>query len=304
MHASSHRPGKSSAVTTSSSVSTALTPHHVIQAISQRDWRGFLAWQSKSGNLEPVFDALIYDPVESRDIQVCVKLYHNEINQNRGMVNEITGWLIAHALGLPQPSRAFVVKVPMAELEKPRQPWVAELKKAAVHYWAFATLKLPAESAALQFNNAADLPLLVEDIRRWDSLPGAVALDEHIANTDRHLNNLLRLGKASYALIDNGRLAVEGGITNWRAAELDPNNLFTNQLSCHLEKDMNMTSGTVRAAAVHKDAMDKVRAELEDWWRRLLPDSTERTAFDTFLTARAADLSILLSRRFHLLPLR
>lgn len=288
------------------SVSTTLAPDRLIQAISGRNWRGFLAWQTKSGNLEPVFDALVHDPVEDKDITVCVKLYHHESNQNRGMVNEITGWLIAHALGLPQPGRAFVVKVPMAELEKPTQTWVAELKKQAVHYWAFATLKLPAESAALQFNAAADLPLLVDDIRRWDNLPGAIALDEHIANTDRHFNNLLRLGKANYALIDNGRLAVERGVTNWRLTELDQNHLFTNLLSRHCWDDRpekSMASNAVEAASAHKDALGKVRAELEDWWHRLLTNPVERMAFDKFITARAADLSILLSRRYHLLPL-
>lgn len=290
---------------TTTPVSTSLAPNRLIQAISRRGWRGFLSWQSKTGNLEPVFDALVHDPVEDRDIVVCVKLYQHENKENRGMVNEITGWLITHALGLPQPGRAFLVNVPMAELEKPTQPWVAELKRQAVHYWAFATIKLPAESAALQFNNA-DLPLLAEDIRRWSNLPSAIALDEHIANTDRHFNNLLRLGKANYALIDNGRLAVEGGMTHWRLAELDTNHLFTNRLSFQCWNDRpekSMASNTVKAASAHIDALVKVRPELEDWWRRLLTNPGERIAFDNFITARAIDLSILLSRRYHLLPL-
>lgn len=291
--------------TATTSVPAILTPDRLIQAISRQGWRGFLSWQSKSGNLEPVFDALVHDPVEDRDIIVCVKLYQHENEQNRGMVNEITGWLITHALGLPQPGRAFLVNVPMAELEKPTQAWVAELKKQAVHYWAFATIKLPAESAALQFNHA-DLPLLVDDIRRWNNLPSAIALDEHIANTDRHLNNLLRLSKANYALIDNGRLAVERGVAHWRLTELDTNYSFTNILSSQCWNDRpekGMASNTLKAASAHKDALGKVRAELEDWWRRLLTNPVERIAFDNFITARAADLSILLSRRYHLLPL-
>lgn len=286
-------------------VFTSLASDRLIQAISKQGWRGFLAWQTKSGNLEPVFDALVHDPVEGRDIVVCVKLYQHENKQNRGMVNEITGWLITHALGLPQPGRAFLVNVPMAELEKPMPDWVAELKRQAVHYWAFATIKLPAESAALRFNNA-DLPLLADDIRRWTNLPSAIALDEHIANTDRHFNNLLRLSKSNYALIDNGRLAVESGVAHWRLSELDENHLFTNRLSFQCWNDRpekGMASITVKAAVAHIDALIKVRAELEDWWCRLLTNDDERIAFDNFITTRATDLSILLSRRYHLLPL-
>lgn len=47
----------------------------------------------------------------------------------------------------------------------------------------------------------------------------------------------------------------------------------------------------------------KVNDDLEDWWRRLIPDAAERTAFDRFISTRAARLSILLGRRYLQLPL-
>lgn len=222
------------------------------------------------------------------------------------MVNEITGWLITHALGLPQPDHAYVVKVPLGELVAPLPDWVSELKKSKVKtYWAFATAKLPADSAALNFKNE-DIPLLIEDVKKWDALPRVVALDEHIANTDRHLNNLLRLGKAKYALIDNGRLAVEGSQRNWQGACLRPDNQFTNKLSFHCWQDappVEKASTAVRAGSQHPDALASVREELTDWWGRLIPDNEERSSFDQFITTRANTLSLLLSKRYRLLPL-
>lgn len=222
------------------------------------------------------------------------------------MVNEITGWLISHVLRLPQPEQAYIVKLPIKELIAPLPSWVRTLKRQKVsHYWAFATAKLPAESAAIQFHRN-DLPLLIEDIKSWEFLPHAVALDEHIANTDRHLNNLLRLGKANYALIDNGRLAVEDGERNWQTPYLNANRHYTNQLSRHCWKDnpsRENAATAIHASYQHADALATVRAELTDWWRRLIPDLVERQAFDHFITSRANTLSKLLSHRYRQLPL-
>lgn len=248
----------------------------------------------------------MYDRCDNHDLTVCVKLYPGEDGRGRGMVNEITGWLITHALGLPQPSQAYVVKVPLGELESPLPDWVRELKKSKTKtHWAFATAKLPAESAALNFKNE-DIPLLIDDVKKWEVLPRVVALDEHIANTDRHLNNLLRLGKAKYALIDNGRLAVEGSERNWQTAYLRPDNQFTNKLSLHCWQDappVDKASIAVNAGSQHPDALSVVRDELMDWWERLIPDPVERSSFDHFITSRANTLSFLLSQRYRLLPL-
>jgi len=276
-----------------------------IRVAKEAEWRGFLAWNTASDNLERVFDAIIHDPVSNKDVTVCVKLYPSQEGKNRGMVNEITGWLIAHALNIPQPASAYLVKVPIKELAAPIPDWIKGIKKTTKHYWAFATLKLPAESAAIRFHRA-EIPLLIEDIRRWSDLPSAVALDEHIANTDRHLNNLLRLGKGNYALIDNGRLAVENGTKNWTASDLVPNKPFANLLSQQCWKDSPpypYASTTVDAGAKHADALSSVRTEIEDWWNRLIPDAAERQAFNHFITARANQLATLLNNRFNLLPL-
>lgn len=286
--------------------STTCETRRLLRVISPQDWRGFLSWNCASGNIEPVFDALVHDPDAGKDVTVCIKLYPGEDGKNRGMVNEITGWLLSHVLRLPQPGQAYLVKVPVKELSAPLPAWIRGLKKQKVsHYWAFATAKLPAESAAIQFHRS-DLPLLVEDLKNWEFLPHAIALDEHIANTDRHLNNLLRLGKANYALIDNGRLAVEDGERNWQTSYLNANRHYTNLLSSHCWKDnppRGNAATVIHAGDKHADALGNVRNELVDWWRRLIPDLVERQAFDHFITSRANSLSNLLSHRYRQLPL-
>lgn len=278
--------------------------NRLVRVVPEADWRGFIAWNTGSDNREKVFDARVFDAHTKTDITVCIKLYPGEDGKNRGMVNEITGWLLAQALNIPQPDHAYVVKVPLKALVAPVPSWVKVLKKEVTHYWAFATKKLPADSAAIKFNQA-DLPLLVDDICRWKHLPSAVALDEHIANTDRHLNNLLRIGKANYALIDNGRLAVEDGDRNWAKSDLDADWHYSNLLSQQCWNDNPDTadsSQTLSACSKHADALIQVREELEDWWRRLILDPAERSAFNKFISDRSASLSILIGKRYRALP--
>lgn len=302
MPSTSSNPLPAPAITPASK--TSAIESRCIHALGNNQWRGFLQWNSAAGNIEPVFDALVFDPIDAIDVTVCAKLYPSEDGRSRGMVNEITGWLVTHAMRLPQPERAFVLRVPIAELAAPLPPWIRTLKREKVKdYWAFATVKMPAQSAAIQFNNT-DLPLLVDDIRIWPELPRAVVLDEHIANTDRHLNNLLRLGKGNYALIDNGRLAVEGSDRNWQTAHLKADRLYSNLLSqmCWNDRpnkdDQSLALGT---GTNQHDVLGAVRAELEDWWRRLIPDVAERNAFRNFVVERAAALDALLKKRYGLL---
>lgn len=275
-----------------------------MQAIPASGWRTFLAWNTGSGNLEEVADAIVFDSAKQHDVTVCVKFYPGENGANRGMVNEITGWLISKALGIPQPEHAYLVQVPLANLPLPKAPWLKAVRKEAKHYWAFATIKMPAQSAALKFDGRS-IPLLLDDIRKWDALPNAVALDEHIANTDRHLNNLLRLGSGNYALIDNGRLAVEGGETNWARIDLEAGRHYTNQLSstwlgpdCRNNKDAGYA---LTAADSHPNALASVQDELHEWWERLIPDPADRAAFSHFVGERSRILSTLLKTRFHLI---
>jgi len=254
--------------------------------------------------VEEVADAIVFDKAHQHDVTVCVKFYPGENGANRGIVNEITGWLISKALKIPQPERAYLVQVPMAQIPLPKAPWLKTVRREAKHYWAFATLKMPAESAAIKFDRV-DIPLLVDDIKTWASLPHAVALDEHIANTDRHLNNLLRLGSGNYALIDNGRLAVEGHQANWVLTDLDANRRYTNQLSqtwlgpeCRNNANANHA---IAASDSHPDALAVVQEELQEWWKRLIPDPGDRAAFSHFVEERSRILSTLLKERFHLI---
>lgn len=303
MPSASSSPTQDHATTPASTTSKVLNRH--VRVISAEQWRGFLSWNTESGNLEPVADAIVFDPIEQKDVTVCVKFYPADGGKSRGMVNEITGWLITHALRLPQPQRAYLVKVPLKELALPLPAWLKSVRKVSTHYWAFASAKLPAESAAIRMADS-DLPLLVEDVKRWSYLPSAVALDEHIANTDRHLNNLLRLGKGSYALIDNGRLAVEFGVKDWQGSDLVSTKQFSNVLSMNCFKDRpppEVASAAMKSGSSHVDALIAVREELEDWWRRLIRDDAERAAFDAFITKRAHELSTLLSTRYGLLPI-
>lgn len=73
-------------------------------------------WTSgQQGNVEAVAYASFSHP-SAGVIDAYAKFYHPE---SRGMVNEITGWLLGKACGLPVPSVAFVALVPLDRLPKP-----------------------------------------------------------------------------------------------------------------------------------------------------------------------------------------
>ncbi|AUN95425.1 hypothetical protein C0099_11090 [Pseudazoarcus pumilus] len=231
--------------------------------------------------------------------EAFVKLYPAEHGVNRGLVNEITAYLCAHALNLPQPKSAFLANIPLTHLRR-MPPW---LRQAALHHPempAFCTLRLDGSSAAVLVPQE-ELSTVREDVAAWDDLPHAIALDENIANSDRHLNNLIRLGRKKYALIDGGRLAHTLERPHWNNRTLDPAHLYRNRLSEHVwqhnptEHDLSL----MRCRALeHPSALSSVLPELDYWWQHLLPEADHRT-FRDFLQRRAYDLTALLAKRYH-----
>ena len=144
-----------------------------------------------------------------------------------------------------------------------------------------------------------DAHIVLDDVRGWRGLHGAVALDESIAHVDRHLNNLIRTGARSYAVIDNGRL-VNPRAERWTADQLIDIKLYDNKLSERTwgnRPDNADASMTLKCAAAHEVAMQTVASEL-DYWLGLLLDSNDASRFREFIHNRMRDAEMLLRNRF------
>lgn len=279
-------------------------------------WRHFLGWHTETDNAEAVGVATVFDAAAEMERDIFIKLYPPESGTPerppRGLVNEVTGWLLGNAFGVPQPEKAWLVQVPLRGLGNTpkdwgkKREWLKQLKRLGVEsYWAFGTAKLPGRSAAIEITRQVELDAFIQDLTSWPALKNTIALDENIANTDRHFNNLIRVGPKKYHAIDNGRLATDSSCGNWSISDLQPLKNYMNKLShyCYKEDrpDRETASYIAAAAAMHQAAIQPITGELEYWWDRLIPDPVERQAFKNFIYTRTACITQLINIRYGLL---
>ena len=233
-----------------------------------------------------------------------VKLYPPTRAGRRGLANEICGYLIAHACDLPQPPSASVVPVPLDTLPAGRPKWVDQVVEAARSkgrphclYPAFCTGPLEGLSAFFSLQGR-DPELLRQDVLKWRDLPRVLAFDDGVANVDRHFNNLIRLRRQSYAIIDHGRLVHPFG--DWQVADLNPLGLYTHRLLGLAYAGKEADDATVSATLAESDrlsgALAKVSNDVAYWLKRVVGEG-DGAAFLEFLKNRLINIEQVLRNR-------
>lgn len=256
-------------------------------------------WTSgQQGNLEAVIHGAFEHPQAGR-IDAFAKFYRTD---GRGLVNEITGWLLAQAHGLPVPEHAFIALVPLDKLPIPLEGVVALARDQGwAHFPAFAT----SSAAPVAVQPVIETTALLDELRRWPHLHSCVAVDERMANTDRHARNLVRRGLRDFVAIDHGRLAWTPLQPEWTAATVaDSAALFDNRLSTIAwgpTPDAKAGSAVLASAAVLTRPDQALAAELAFWWATLVPDAHDRTTWEGFIMGRLEHVEYLLRKRFSLL---
>lgn len=270
-----------------------------VQVLGPQCFAAAYEWTSgQQGNVEAVIHGAFEHPQAGR-IDAFAKFYRAD---GRGLVNEITGWLLAQAHGLPVPAHAFIALVPLDKLPAPLEG-VAALAQAhgRPHFPAFAT----SSAAPVAVQPVIETTALVDEIRRWPHLPNCVAVDERIANTDRHARNLVRRGLRDFVAIDHGRLAWTPLQPEWTAATVaDSAAPFDNRLSAIAwgpNPDAKAGSSVLARAATLARPDEGLAAELAFWWSTLVPDVHDRTAWQDFIMGRLDHVEYLLRNRFSLL---
>lgn len=271
----------------------------VIRTLDKSAFRSFLGWQGDDdGHVNAVFVAQLQ--VGDKDVaEVYGKFYPMNGGADRGLVNEITGFLVGQALGISQPKRAFVAEIPLPHLPRPPKKWLVDLKKQRATFPAFCTERLDGKSAAWRLP-PTEIPSLISEVAEWDQLPKAIAIDENIAHTDRHLNNLIKLGSKRFAVIDNGILATSGGEHHWVSKNLNPFGEFSNRLAEIVYNGSpkgNSLSAILGCSQSHETAITNFLPEMEDWWERLLVGH-DHDAFKKFIIERTKNIEGILRKRF------
>lgn len=259
-------------------------------------------------------------------IRKCYVKVYPSINRVMKICNELTGFLLAKALGLKQPEGAALI--PLNKMYHSDYLSVIDINSPEI-VWAWVTTECGSSiKGVFQLNNFEELykqdPIQTQQklnhafnlICDQKNLPELIAFDDFIANNDRNIGNLVMLGDGEMGIIDHGEIL---GRINWmqNLSSLDRNQAFANVLLNILDqqiitsKDLskfNVKHKAVEAKNQHKVCFITVQELLITWWGNLLEVSSipidERQKYiDTlheFLHYRSHQSSIIFANRIGL----
>lgn len=282
--------------------------NNVLKLLDQNSYRNFKGWITETGNINPVFVAGFKHPAEESPIDMYCKIYSLSA-KNRSIFNEIAGYLMADALGLPQPKYACIALMPTKQLKKNLTFNFKDknLEREIFRndfFPIFCTSKIDPSETALQYYQGA-IEVVAAELSKWPEYGRAMAMDNTICHADRHMNNILRTGTNQYHLIDNGILLNPNG---WSVTELEPSAHFRNVLldisqKLMTKKQYNKIKGkAILACDEHKKAFDKIEDELIFWSKALYGAyRSEYNDFVDFLNHRVVIAPGLLTSRLQML---
>ena len=198
-----------------------------------------------------------------------------------GLVNEITGYILAKACGLPVPKYAALIPTSNNQFD---------IKDTSFIPWGFATSALNGKTpqSLYALGDITGCQKLLDYIASWNNVAKAIAFDDWIANEDRNLGNIIVEDKNNISLIDHSNIPIN---LSWKPEELDPLYLATNKLNQSLYNSkcpLPIKSQISEANSQHKECYQKVQDELIFWWNLLLiKDHERRKAIELFIKERA-----------------
>lgn len=277
------------------------------QFITAHDWT-----HDRDGNVNPVLQARF--SIGDDEFDAFAKPFTPGDRYDATLIlNEVTGWLLARASGLPVPERAFFAQLNMAEL--PPYPGASSLPQpdADGRILCFATQAVSNTAVRTLFPT----DLLAKEQAAWPRCDETIAFDEAIANPDRHLFNLLRRNASDFVLIDHGFLLRrdppaypehwdDGVLPTMTSAAL------ANILHSNAYTWAGRTSPTVCIPAYEaghsfigriQPLVRRAMFEISFWCSKLLPGRSAQWLDFLYSRIEQAHLSPLLLQRFGLLSI-
>lgn len=198
-----------------------------------------------------------------------------------GLVNEITGYILAKGCNLPVPKFVGLIRTSNEHFSD---------ESNIYNEWCFLTSELDGETplSFYEVNDMEKCQSLMNLIANWSKVHDAIAFDDWIANEDRHIGNIMVAGKDKIYLFDHSNIPIN---LNWNPKKLDPHYNARSVLTDNLYKmqcTLPMKSRVASAISLHADVYEKVKEELFYWWDIFLDDDNERrVAIEIFLEKRA-----------------
>lgn len=264
----------------------------------------------KSDVVSDVFTGTILDKGQNK--QAFFKAYaFNSENQtvakgDRGLLNEVVGYLICHMLQVPQPSTAYIALVPRHRIEPllstTSQRFQSSLGDMPIMPM-FATEQVAPKSIPIYGHHSQQALLAM--FAKWEHYKSAAIADEIMVNTDRFPQNILTFGK-SFWLIDNGKLIIEQG-TNWQARHLNPNQNYTNFIADlnrpDIQADNRKGDSLIQKAYTLTADIKTILPECEFWIDLFShnDDKPDWKKFLQFIEERYDNIAQLLIQRYGML---
>lgn len=279
---------------------------NVIELLKPDEYRTFKGWVNDVKSANPVFVSSFKHPLEPKPIDMYVKIYSFN-GYDRSVFNEILGYLMVQAMGLPQPKYACIALIPTDKLRSDIKSGQlsSQLDKEVFQrevFPVFCTSKIDKSKTAFQYHQCVQA--VASELAKWPYMGNVVAADNTIANIDRHVNNLLRTGVNKYHLIDNGILVNGSG---WQTSDLLVNEHFGNKLLSVSEQYMTASQYdkikgyAINACDDHSDAFNYIHNELVYWINALYNNTqNDYNKFMEFITHRVNNAHGLLTSRLQL----
>lgn len=181
-----------------------------------------------ANNVNATFRGMFLLPDQSRRHGVFKDLNLQQL------VNELLAAVLGRELGLPVPT-PYLGFAPTGVLSAKMCP----LTNGSGHLvFVSEDVGTPNLAQQVQFGGNSLGLFLVDALRNWVSLGNLYAFDAWIANTDRHMGNLLIDGPTNIWLIDHGH-AFTG--PQWQPHDLDPVRAYSHRLSDWLTGHLSAT---------------------------------------------------------------
>jgi hypothetical protein len=253
------------------------------------------------GGVEATCVVMLSHPDYTGPRPFYAKFYNDKNNRSRGLANEAAAYILANRFGLQQPPKACIARIPLDKLDLNSLPkthdWLKKTAKVRNGYHAFCTEAINAKTPFHHYGKDA-FEAMKDDIVRWPDLAKTMAFDDIIANVDRHLNNLIRIGPSTYAVIDHGRLVAHDG--NWTATHLIDTQSYTNRLLDILFDDPSEAANGMIAAAEGAISILTGTEEVRHWVSQITQSDDDGKAFNKFVQARTISAPQRLAQRYAL----
>jgi hypothetical protein len=208
-----------------------------------------------------------------------VKHYLEGSSPTKGLVNEVCGYLLAGAAGLPLPDRALLLELPAQRIAEMHPDYAGRIRGERIVVWT--TSDTGGEPLPKDREDAGVL------LRPWKQLGDLIAFDSWVLIPDRSAANLARRRNRQIVVIDHGHLA---GSVRWVADMLpvadDYRHPFLDLWRPGQAPDA-LNQRIIVAAEQHTECLAAVEVELSRLMAPLLADDEDRIALLRFLKERA-----------------